>query len=273
MKIARVFAAALLVLLTGLSFVLAQEDHYCTGLDVDGVADDWESCSSPESTLSLRQVSLPDRLWSADGQPPCTVCVWRYSRVHVGPTARRLLLQPDGREHAVTFFLRHVEGRGGRYNVQHGRMRPLLYGSQRLECAWLRSFPVLLREQPGDVQLRCVHGGRVAHGNKQSRRFARCNLPFTRSKRVPCWRILWIAGLCAWRRRTVADICGMLVQWQALDDFQFGSLTLVASSSTSTSSTVKLPGVWMILGMTIIWTVISFNWGYGHLCSSAFGLH
>ncbi len=46
----------------------------------------------------------------------------------------------------------------------------------------------------------------------------------------------------------------------APDDFQFGSLTLVASSTTSTASTVKLPGAWMIiLGMAIIWTIISFN--------------
>ena len=59
MKIARELAAAL-VLLAALFSALAQEGHFCTGLDVDGVADDWESCSSPESTLSLRQIGLPD---------------------------------------------------------------------------------------------------------------------------------------------------------------------------------------------------------------------
>ena len=52
--------AAVLFLLADLSAVLAQEGHFCTGLDVDGVADDWVSCSSSESTLSLRQVGLPD---------------------------------------------------------------------------------------------------------------------------------------------------------------------------------------------------------------------
>ena len=52
--------AAVLVLLAALSAVVAQEGHFCTGLDVDGTADDWMSCSSPESTLSLRQIGIPD---------------------------------------------------------------------------------------------------------------------------------------------------------------------------------------------------------------------
>ena len=59
MKIASVLTAVL-VLFAALSVAVAEEGHFCTGLDVDGTADDWMSCSSPESTLSLRQVGLPD---------------------------------------------------------------------------------------------------------------------------------------------------------------------------------------------------------------------
>lgn len=33
--------------------------RYCAGIDVDGSTDDWDSCSSPEITMSMRQVGLP----------------------------------------------------------------------------------------------------------------------------------------------------------------------------------------------------------------------
>ena len=39
-------------------------------------------------------------------------------------------------------------------------------------------------------------------------------------------------------------------------DFQFGSLTLVPSSSTPT---VQLPSVWIVTAEAIVWTLISFN--------------
>ena len=60
MAAASSFAAMLFLFADDLSVVLAQEGHFCTGLDVDWVADDWVSCSSSESTLSLRQVGRPD---------------------------------------------------------------------------------------------------------------------------------------------------------------------------------------------------------------------
>ena len=64
MKLATIFFAIALVLLED---VAAQEGHFCTGLDVDGTIDDWVACSSPESTLSLRQVGLPDSDFIVDG--------------------------------------------------------------------------------------------------------------------------------------------------------------------------------------------------------------
>ena len=41
--------------------------QFCTGLDVDGIEDDWLSCSSPESTFTLQQVGIPGSHSIPDG--------------------------------------------------------------------------------------------------------------------------------------------------------------------------------------------------------------
>lgn len=33
--------------------------NFCTGIDIDGTADDWDSCASPEVTMDMRQVGRP----------------------------------------------------------------------------------------------------------------------------------------------------------------------------------------------------------------------
>ena len=51
--------AALLILRTGAQSTGETTASYCIGLDVDGTADEWDSCEAPEITLDMVQVNLP----------------------------------------------------------------------------------------------------------------------------------------------------------------------------------------------------------------------
>ena len=52
--------AALLILGTSAQSGVQTNASYCVGLEVDGTADEWDSCEAPEITLDLIQVGLPD---------------------------------------------------------------------------------------------------------------------------------------------------------------------------------------------------------------------
>ena len=52
--------AALLILRTSAQSAVQTTASYCVGLDVDGTADEWDSCDAPEITLDMMQVGIPD---------------------------------------------------------------------------------------------------------------------------------------------------------------------------------------------------------------------
>ena len=373
MKIARVFAAALLVLLTGLSFVLAQEGHYCTGLDVDRVSDDWESCSSPESTLSLRQVSLPDSdlltdslrarfayddthvyvlaqlragyyfnltggntlshsfsvMWkvgadatmynmggcvlsstaanassaydcaafqsycgnnpemcncdaymvdvwhmetSSPGALPGVTYPLRVPNVFpAGGSYESLGYAPEGDgqwqtsverlssgndhtsntddEYSVHPCLRDDDG-SRKVHLNPYRIQGTNYRNQ-LKYSWSHTA-IDSYQYPFSTLAQGADGWYTYEMSRPLVSLENTDANFTTSQTLEFAFAFWIP-------KSINEGWQDSNHYVAPDDFQFGSLTLVASSSTSTASTVKLPGVWMILAMAIIWTVISFN--------------
>ena len=52
--------AAPLILRTSAQSAVQTTASYCVGLDVDGTADEWDSCDAPEITLDMMQVGIPD---------------------------------------------------------------------------------------------------------------------------------------------------------------------------------------------------------------------